>query len=221
MLPSVSRVRIEVGRDWALVLQDIRLPRGDWQKGGLDLFVAFGAPGTPTAIDSILLSDSAGRDGTTGSGDVEAISVDLAPRALPSVNDLLGYGGMAGAVLHVRESMLRRAFSAGEAAIVRIRTLLSTRTADPSGARDVVVRLGAPDGVPLTLQTIEMVSLDRDRPFVRLEAQLCGREADERPLAIVGWPSASTASAGHPAAIEPSQAVRHGSDNLCVRWWIP
>ena len=54
MLPSVARVRIEAARDRVVLLEEVNLPRGDWRSGGLDLFVAFGAPGTPVAVDARL-----------------------------------------------------------------------------------------------------------------------------------------------------------------------
>jgi hypothetical protein len=54
MLPSIARVRVEAARDRVVVLEEVNLPRGDWQSGGLDLFVAFGAPGTPVAVDAKL-----------------------------------------------------------------------------------------------------------------------------------------------------------------------
>src|SRR5580693_3798520 len=52
MLPSVARVRVEAACDRLLVMEDVNLPRGDWVSGGLDLYVAFGAPGVPIAMDA-------------------------------------------------------------------------------------------------------------------------------------------------------------------------
>ena len=90
--------------------------------------------------------------------------------------------------------------------------------ADPStGARDVVVRLGAVGGLPLTLGRIQVASLEA-RPWVtRAEASLCG------PDAITSWPLTVTLP-GAPRVsskptIAPETAVRHATDDLCIRWW--
>jgi hypothetical protein len=49
----------------------------------------------------------------------------------------------------------------------------------------------------------------------RASAQLCGPDADAQPLAVtvVGHP------ASHGSAIAPVLAVRHASDDLCLRLW--
>src|SRR5581483_5735357 len=54
MLPTVARVRVEAGRDRVVVVEEVNLPRGEWQSGSIDLYVAFGAPGTPGAVDAHL-----------------------------------------------------------------------------------------------------------------------------------------------------------------------
>ena len=219
MLPSVARVRVESGRDRLLVFEDVNLPRGQWQSGGLDLFVAFGAPGTPIAIDARLVAAVPSSEGVSVDSEGAAVALELAPRVPPSANLLLGTRRMAGVILHLREADLRRAFTASGAAVLRMRILLSAPVSDPAGSRDVVLRLGAPQGTPLTLEAIEVVSIDRDRPFTRVEARLCGPDADTRPLAVRGRPSGSIATPSDAAPIDPSQVVRHGSDDLCIRWW--
>src|SRR5260370_8493405 len=52
MLPSVARVRVEVGRDRIVLQEEVNLPRGDWRYGGLDVYAAFSAPGPPIAVDA-------------------------------------------------------------------------------------------------------------------------------------------------------------------------
>jgi hypothetical protein len=219
MLPSVARVRIETGRDRLLVYEDVSIPRGQWQSGALDLFVAFGAPGTPVAIDARLAPAQRSSDGTIVEGAGQAEAVELAPRAPPTVNLLLGTRRMAGVIVHLREGDLHRAFQGGDLAILRVRTLLSAPSSDPSGARDVVVRLGAPQGAPITIDAIEVASVDRDRPIAHVEARLCGPESDTRQLTVVGRPVSLEASPSEAAPVAPSQAVRHVGDDLCVRWW--
>ncbi|MGA2447690.1 MAG: hypothetical protein ABTD50_03325 [Polyangiaceae bacterium] len=214
----MARVRVETGRDRLLVYEDVSLPRGEWQSGSLDLFVAFGAPGAPIAMDARLLAAQPSRDGPSAGDVINSIAIEAPARALPSVNVLLGTRKMAGAIAHLRDADLRQAFAAGGSAILRLRALLAQPASDPAGARDVVVRLGAPQGAPLTLGAIEVVSIDRDRPIARVEAELCGPDADPRPLMVFGRPNAP--AVGRSAAlIEPSQAIRHTSDDLCIRWW--
>ena len=40
MLPRVGRVLVEAAADRVVIVQDVFLPKGDWQSGGLDLYVA-------------------------------------------------------------------------------------------------------------------------------------------------------------------------------------
>ena len=88
-------------------------------------------------------------------------------------------------------------------------------TEDASGALETVVRLGASRGTPLTLGRLSATS--SERPLERVEAKLCGPEADPHPLAIETIPKLATANRG--SAIAPVLSVRHASDDLCVRLW--
>jgi hypothetical protein len=222
MLPSVARVRVEAARDRLLVMEDVNLPRGDWVSGGLDLYVAFGAPGVPIAVDAQLGVVMPG----TGEGALgePADSVTLEPtvRRPPSVRPLLGKSQMAGVIVHVKDTQLRRIYDAGGGATLRIRSLLPPPAADSSGARDAVIRLGVAGGLPLTLGRIQVVSLDPAPWTIRAEASLCGPEADGWPLSVTLLPKASQPSPA-PARppIAPASAVRHASDDLCIRWWGP
>ncbi|HLK35372.1 MAG TPA: hypothetical protein VKU41_01385 [Polyangiaceae bacterium] len=218
MQPEVARVRLEVARDRVVVIQDVCLPRGDWETGSLDLYVAFGAPGTPIALDARLVATTRGAGEARAEEPADDVALDTAPRRSAGSQPLLGKPQMAGVVVHVRESQLRRAFASGDAATVRIRSLLAPPAADAQGARDVVVRLGSAGGVPLTLGRVQLVSLEPAPWVSRAEAHLCGPEADPWPLSIAVSP---TPEGGAPRAptIAPELAVRHASDDLCVRWW--
>jgi hypothetical protein len=237
MLPSVSRVRVEAARDRVVVLEEVNLPRGDWHAGGLDLYVAFGAPGTPVAIDARLVvappdsTDSrqdspspppSARQGSDDGG--EALMVEPAIRRMPSAQLLLGRPQMAGAVVHVKEADLRRAYATSDLAALRIRSLLSPPVPDSRGERDVVVRLGIVGDVPLTLGRVQVVSLEGGQWIRRAEASLCGPEAEGLPLAVTVIPRTEEAGGGgSPGSgvgpIAPAMAVRHASDDLCIRWW--
>jgi hypothetical protein len=226
MLPRIARVRIEAARDAVVVVEEVNLPRGDWQSGGLDLYVAFGSPGAPVAIDAHLVPvpPESFESRLEDAGDL--LTLDQAIRRAPSSQLLLGRPQMAGAVVHVREADLRRAYGTGELAALRIRSLLHPPAVDASGAREVVVRLGIAGDLPLTLGRVQLVSLEGRQWITRVEATLCGPEAEGLPLTVAlvpRWEGAETGRA--PGAtpsvgpIAPAMAVRHASDDLCVRWW--
>jgi hypothetical protein len=221
MLPSVSRVRIEAARDHVTVVQEVLFPRGDWQRGGLDLYVAFGSPGTPIAVDAFWVGVAPDANEPSPDAMGDALSVDRAAYRAASTQPLLGPPQMAGVVVHVKEADLRRAYATSELAALRVRSLLAPPTAAGDGERQVVVRLGIAGGLPLTLGSIQVVSRDLP-PVVRAEAVLCGPDADPHPLAVslgspLAPPRATATSAESP--IVPAVAVRHASDDLCVRWW--
>jgi hypothetical protein len=222
MLPSLGRVRVEAARDHVTVIEDIHLPHGDWQSGGLDLYVAFGSPGTPIAVDARLLAAAPGATELRAEDAGDALTVEPAVHHSPSTQLLLGPPHMAGVVVHVRDADLRRAYAAGDFAGVRLRSLLGAPAADASGGRTVVVRLGIAGGLPIALERLQVVSLEAP-PWMRgAEASLCGPEAETRPLALSVSPrpvapQPVTAPADPPIA--PAMAVRHASDDLCIRWW--
>jgi hypothetical protein len=221
MLPAVARVRVEAARDRVVVLEEVTFPRGDWVTGGLDLHVAFGAPGTPIAVDAQIGAGPPGSGDSRADEPAEPAVVEPVSGRSGGAQALLGKATMAGVVVHVKEAQLRRAYAASEVVTLRIRSLLAPPAADASGRRDVVVRLGAPGGTPLTLGRIQVVSLEaqpHEQPWIkRAEASLCGPEADPWPLSVTLVPRARAATGAAP--INPAMAVRHASDDLCVRWW--
>jgi hypothetical protein len=220
MLPSVARVRVEAARDRVVVIEEVNLPRGDWESGGLDLFVAFGAPGTPLALDARLAAVPIGSLESRADDVGEVLSVDSAVRHLPNAQLLLGRPTMAGVVVHVKDAQLRHAYALSNLVTVRIRSLLSPPAVDASGTRDVVVRLGFAAGQPVALEKVQIVSAEATPWITGAEATLCGPEADPWPLSLTLLP--------HPAdprptvrTILPVMAVRHASDDLCIRWSAP
>ena len=221
MLPSIARVRIEAARDRVVVVEEVTLPRGDWQAGGMDLYAAFGAPGTPVAVDARLVPVPDGQTESRLEDAGEQVAVEPAIRHTPSSRLLLGRPSMAGVVLHVRGAALSGAFAAGDTAALRIRSLLAPPAADAGGARDVVVRLGIDGALPLTLSKVQVVSAEPAPWITRAEAKLCGPEADPFPLSVTLLPRPPDAPAWSPPTLAPSLATRHASDDLCVRWWAP
>ena len=212
-------MRLEVARDRVLVIEDINLPRGTWRSGDLDLFVAFGAPGAPEAIDAHLLSVKDGALEAPADDAGDPIDTERAPRRPTSAQPLIGPITMAGVILHVKEASFRRATDDGAMAAVRVRSILAQPADDARGGREIVVRLGASAGTPLTLGRVQIAATD-PKWLLRAEARLCGADADPWPLAITLVPKpAQTAPRTPPLPIAPVLSVRHASDDLCVRFW--
>lgn len=213
LLPSVARVKITSHGKTVSVVEEISLPRGDWKGEALDFYVAFGAPG-PTAIDAHLLGIGDGLLEADDDDAGEALATERVPRRPVSAHPLLGRDAMAGIVVHVRADALQKAFGPGNMASLRIRSLVDVTEPDATGATSLVVRLGASRGTPLTLGRIVATVPPRTAPLVRVEARLCGPDADPQPLAVGMVPKTAGES-----AIAPVLAVRHASDDLCVRLW--
>jgi hypothetical protein len=230
MLPSIPRVKVDVLKAQLVVAVEVNLPRGEWKAEPLDFYVAFGAPGAPRAIDARLLAVG---DGALEPEDEagEPLVVDRAPHRPASAYPLLGRDSMAGVVVHLKREALSRAFAPGGMAAIRVRTVLDLPEEDSVGARGIVVRLGASRGTPLTLGRLSLSAKAGAAPPSRAEAHLCGPDADPTPLAIalvprpVALPSAVSAAASAPPPsappIAPVLAVRHPSDDLCIRYWTP
>ncbi|MGH7293915.1 MAG: hypothetical protein ACRELB_03225, partial [Polyangiaceae bacterium] len=204
----------ETARDRLVVTEDVVLPRGGWESGGLDLYVAFGSPGTPIAVDARLAAVPIGQAEPRPNDPGDPVAIDMAVRHTPSSQLLLAQANMAGFVVHVRDAQLRHAYALSDAVVLRIRSLLPPPSAGPGGARDVVVRLGAPTGQPITLEKVELVAGEPKSELSRARAFLCGADADPWPLSVVAPPRVAETA----RAIAPSMAVRHASDDLCVRW---
>jgi hypothetical protein len=218
MLPSVARVRVEAASDRILVIQELNVPRGDWRAGDLDVYVAFGSPGPPIAMDARLVSLAAGESEARVDYPGDTVIAEPAPHPDAADQVLIGKPVMAGVELRVKESQLRHAYASNDLAILRVRSLLHPGATSDEGARDVVVRLGASEGLPMTLVRIEVASLDKARAISRAQARLCGPDADPWPLSVIIVPKPPGRS--DPATtIAPSLALRHSSDDLCIRWW--
>ena len=221
-LPSVARVRLDVSAEHVVVLQELNLPKGDWAGGDLDLYVAFGAPGVPRALDASLvaLADGAIEANPRDAG--EAIPFDREPKRPAHASLLLGSPQMAGVVLHVREPAFRRATAPGKMAAIRIRTLLPLPILDAQGGREVILRLGIAGGAPLTLGRLQLAY--DSLPVKRVEAHFCGPDADSYPLSIAVLPKLAPLASLPPdadsrAPAAPVLAVRHATDDLCIRFW--
>ncbi len=216
MLPSVGRVGIELRGDQLVVTEDIALPRGDYKNGDLQLYVAFGAPGAPQAVDAHLLPVEDGELGADPSAAGDRLTVDFVPHAPVSANPLVGSASMAGFVVHVREATFVKALAPGNMATLRLRSLLAVPVVDHAGNRSVIVRLGAPTKEPMPIGHIEIDP--KKSALEAATAQLCGPDADTYPLTVwrVGATPVRMETKEPRGAIAPVLAVRHASDSLCL-----
>ena len=219
-LASVARVRVRVEKDSVVVTHALTLPRGEWTSEDLDLYAAHGAPGAPIALDAKLHHVADGELEAPESDAGEAVLYDRAPRCPESAHPLIGRSRMAGVILHVREAQFRAATASGMAEL-RVRALYPLPVEDGTSGREVRVRLGIPGGAPLTLGRVQIVASDREMPVARAEARLCGPDAETRPLSISLSPRPTTPAPVTEAPIAPVLAVRHSSDDLCIRFWSP
>lgn len=192
------------------MVEEVLVPKGDWKGDALDFYVAFGGPGVPRAFDAHLVPVADGALEPNDDDAGEALAFERAPRRPPTAHALLGKDVMAGVVLHVKKESLAKAFTPGAMAALRLRTVLEMPEDDPSGGKSVLVRLGASRGTPLALGRIAVTST------ARAEARLCGPDADPTPLAIVPRPQTTPST----PRIAPILAVRHATDDLCVRFFL-
>ncbi|MBX3200704.1 MAG: hypothetical protein KF894_21385 [Labilithrix sp.] len=215
ILPSVARVKLTSHGKVVAVVEDVNLPRGEWKGEALRFHVAFGAPG-PRAIDARLISVGDGELEPPDDDDGEAVAIERVSRRPRDAHALLGRETMAGIVVSLDAEALARAFARGNMAALRIRALVDAAE-DASGAASVVVRLGASRGTPLTLGRLVATAASSAAPLARVEAKLCGPDADAHPLAVRLVPRPPEAAGA--ATIAPVLAVRHATDDLCVRLW--
>lgn len=208
MLPSVARIKVTTAGGQLVVTEDLTLPRGEWKGEPIDLWVSFGAPGVPKAMDAHLLAIA---DGALEAPDLEAgdaLAMDRAPRRPATANPLLGRDSMAGVVVHLKKDQLAKAFGPSNMAALRLRTALDLPEDDPSGQKSVLVRLGASRGTPLTLARV-VFAIPK---LTKAEVHLCGADADSHALAF------SPRLPSTEPRIAPVLATRHGTDDLCIRF---
>jgi len=201
------------------VTEEVNLPRGDWKGEALHFHIAFGTPG-PRALDARLVPVDDGALEANPSETGEVVDTERVARRPVNAHTLLGRETMAGVVVHVRPEAFRRALERGNMATLRIRSVADATEPDATGASSIVVRLGASRGTPLTLGRLVATSATPS-PLARVEAHLCGPDAPPEPLAASILANGTLSRSPSPSgpAIAPVLAVRHASDDLCIRFW--
>jgi hypothetical protein len=211
MLPSVSRVHVDVMPTHLVVTRDVTLPRGDYHGGDLVVHVGWNAT-LPIAFDAKLIPAADGELGADLGAPGEPLPVELGSRpALP----LFGGKELVGANVRVPEAVLTRALAPGNMAVLRVREVLRVPPKDESGERLLLVRLGAAAGVPLTLARVEVRRGEGVSELSRVRAELCGKDAVSSPLFV-----AVSGGKGEqePQALAPVLATRHSTDDLCIHF---
>ncbi len=208
MLVGIENVQLSVGANYVLVTTDLTIPKEDLGPGDLRLFVAFGAPGAPRAFEAKLLdlSQRTPKEPTS-------LALERVPSCPAHARVVLGRPRMAGMVITLRREHLKTAWSNQNLAIVRLRAVLTPPAHEVDGGHEVLVRLGAPEQLPITVRSISIEPSGTSSTVTKARAQLCGQGADSVPLTVQG------ASDSQPT-LAPILAVRHEDDDLCVRYWV-
>ena len=215
-------MKVDVLKTQLVVIEEVNLPRGEWKSEALDFYVAFGAPGAPRAIDARLACGRRRRARARGRGRRGARRRSRAPSpcvCASAASDATRWrassctSSASRSRAPSRPATWRRSAS-GPSSICPRRTA--------RGARGVVVRLGASRGTPLTLGRLSARGqAGRADPVARRSAPLRPRRR-RNPARHRAVP-APRVTAAPPATppIAPVLAVRHPSDDLCIRFWTP
>lgn len=203
---GISRVRVDVRGQRALVTTDVLLSADAARAPALHAFVAYGVPGPPLALDAELVAVPAARLSAPAGARGKRVALHAATHAPDDTTLLLGPANMAGSTTTIPADMLRAALAASGSATLRLRAIEPLSATDADGAHQLLLRLGAQEGAPLILGAVEIDGATlTDR-----KAWLCGPHADPSPLAVL--PRRSDA----PFALAPPLAARAPDDALCV-----
>lgn len=200
---EMARVHVEVAADRVLVTSELRLTRGEWEKGDLRVHVAYGAPGVPLAFEAWLCAVSDPADCTS-------LPHATSYRAPSDAAFVIGPAIMAGETVELASSALEAAFGDEGKALLRLRQLRPLPAAGASDIRELLIRLGEARGVPYPLGSVEVRGVDGSAPSFA-EARFCGVDVEPREILVLGSPTTG-------GGIPPKLARRDGHEDLCVRF---
>ncbi len=204
---GISRVRVEVRGQRALVTTDVLIAADVARVTALRAFVAYGVPGPPLATDAALVAVPAGRLSAPADARGRRLELHAALHAPADAALVVGPADMAGSTTTIPTDALRAAIAESGAATLRLRAVHPLSAVHDGGAHDLLLRLGARQGVPFILGAVEIDGAK----LARREAWLCGPHADPTPLAVLPRRS------GDRTALAPALAARAPDDALCVR----
>jgi hypothetical protein len=207
---AIARVRIEARRDRVRVTTDVIAWTGERQPLPLSVYAAYGAPGPPLAADAELLAVPRGYLDAPEGAAGERLGLSFSPTAPGSTDLALGSPRMAGSAITASAGQLAAALAPTGAACIRLTSVRPMPPPGPSGAHEIIVRLGSRAGAPFVLDEVEVAG----RAVEKSDVELCeGRDVADRRIATT---PARDAGAGAP----PALAARSASDALCVRLWL-
>lgn len=204
---AVGRVRVTVRGTQVLVTTDVTIPQARQTLGDMDVHVAYGAPGTPSAFDAQVLATPAGYLVAPVELSGRTLAHEWASHAPAWATLVLGRPQMGGHTIHLTAASLAEAQRATGRATLRIRQVYPLPALLSDGSRELLVRLASMDGRPLAVGLVEFAS---DEAMRRVEARYCGVEGEGRELFVGG--------AHGTRGIAPPLAARGWHDDLCLRF---
>ena len=205
---SIGRLRLQVRSERLLVTTDVTLPRAQAEATALDIHVGYGAPGVPQAFDAQVIATPVGYLVAPVDATGARLAHEASVRAPTHAAFHLGRAELGGQLVHLPAHLLREAQLTSGRATLRIREVLAMPPTLADASHEVVVRLGAIGGTPMTLGLIEFAS---DRPMGRIDARYCTVNGEHASLCV------STGS-GRTAGTAPPLAARDASDDVCIRF---
>jgi hypothetical protein len=203
---SIARVDVLLRRDLALVTTDVTMTRGSLDNAeGFDVYVAYGSPGLPRALDAQLIPVADGAFTTPLDTPGVALSLDHVVTAPGSVTFSLGRTTQAGAVVHVPSADLVRALAPSGLGTLRVRAIHALSSAPEAS---IVARVASPLLGPFPLGVLSVRGDGID--VTEASATLCSTSGSSTELTLSTGPRRS-------GTMAPPLA-RHGTDDdLCFR----
>jgi len=204
-----SRIRLDIRSGKVLTTLDFTIPGTAKTRQDLDVHVAYGTPGQPSAVDAQLLATPAGY--LVAPIEQTGLKVQTTPSLQGPDHALIHVGRpqMAGTLVHVPALSLAEKLAGTGQATLRIRELRALPPPMADGTYELVVRLGAIEDRPFVIGLLEVAS---DQPIDRVEARYCGLKSSTQKLFVAGQPSQHT--------VIPPLSQRNANDDLCLRFGV-
>jgi hypothetical protein len=204
-----SRIRLDIRGGRVLTTLDFTIPGSAKTRQDLDIHVAYGTPGQPTAVDAQLLATPAGY--LVAPLEENGTKVQTTPSLRGPDHALIHVGRpqMAGTLVHVPAVSLAEKLTGTGQATLRIRELRNLPPPLADGTYEVVVRLGAIEDRPFVIGLLEVAS---DQSIDQVEARYCGLNSSTQRLFVAGQPRSNT--------VIPPLSQRNAGDDLCIHFGV-